>query len=101
MNIGSGSGWIRVGIGLIIFGVGYNALVAWLERQGYDEGYTAFLVVGGVLVTLVAVALVNWQAAMLVLAAFTLSGTPMIMGGWWRHVRARKHAQELLRRGEG
>jgi len=101
MQIGSVSGWVWavVGMGLLLFGIGYNWPVAWLEAQGYDEGYTALLVVGGVLVTLGGVALVDWQAAALTLAAFMLSGTPMVLGGWWRHVRARKHAQDALRGG--
>lgn len=25
--------------GLVLFGVGYNALVGWMERRGYTEGY--------------------------------------------------------------
>jgi hypothetical protein len=101
MEIWSVSGWVwsLIGMGLLLFGIGYNCLVAWLEAQGYDEGYTALLVVGGVLVTLGGVALVDWRAAALVLAAFMLSGTPMVMGGWWRHVRARKRAQDALREG--
>jgi hypothetical protein len=42
----------------------------------------------------------DWRAALTCLAAFAFSGTPMVLGSWWRHVRARRHAQELLRRGD-
>ena len=87
-------------IGLIVFGIIYNMIIAWTERHGYDEGYTSFEVVIGVAWTLAFVAVVDWRAALISLAAFALSGTPMVLGSWWRHVQARKHAQDLLRRGD-
>jgi hypothetical protein len=82
---------------LLLFGFGYNALVAWLERCGYDEGYTSFLVVGGVLGTLGLLALLEWYAALLALWAFSCSGFAMVLGSWWRHVRAREAGQEAQR----
>ena len=99
-EIGSVSGLVAVGFGLLLFGVAYNWFVSWMQDNGYDEGYTAILVVIGNGVTLVIVALVDWRAAVLVAGAFACSGLPMMAGGWWRHVRARKHAQDLLRRGD-
>lgn len=51
-EIGATFGLIPVGIGLLVFGVIYNLVVGWMERNGYDEGYTAIMVVVGVLVTL-------------------------------------------------
>ena len=96
-EIGTSSSVIRVLIGLLIFGVLYNWAVEWLECRGYDEGYTSFLVVVGVLVTLVGVALLDWQAALLTVVAFVCSGVPMILGSWWRHVQARRRAQDELR----
>lgn len=80
---------------LFLFGILYNQLVAWLERKGYHEGYVAFLVAGGVLVTLAGVSLISWQASLLVLGAFCASGLPMILGSVYRHVRRREH--DLLR----
>ncbi len=97
IEIGSASGVIRVLIGLLIFGVLYNWAVGWLEARGYDEGYTSFLVVVGVLVTLSGVALLDWHAALLTMVAFVCSGVPMIVGSWWRHVQARRRAQDELR----
>jgi len=99
-EIGNVSGLVAVAIGMISFGIIYNVIIAWMERHGYNEGYTAFEVVVGVAGTLMFVALLDWRAALTCLAAFAFSGTPMVLGSWWRHVRARRHAQELLRRGD-
>jgi hypothetical protein len=98
--IGSAPGLVAAGFGLLLFGVAYNWLVSWMQNKGYDEGYTAILVVIGNGMTLAIVALVDWRAAVLAAGAFACSGLPMVVGGWWRHVRARKHAQDLLRRGD-
>ena len=98
--IGSASGLVAAGFGLLLFGIAYNWLVSWMQNNGYDEGYTAVLVVIGNGVTLAIVALLDWRAALTCLAAFAFSGTPMVLGSWWRHVRVRRHAQDLLRRGD-
>jgi hypothetical protein len=82
---------------LFVAGFGYNALVSYLERRGYDDGFTAPLVVVGVLFTIGGVALVDWRAALLTLGAFAASGFWMVIGSWWRHVTARRHSQEALR----
>jgi len=82
---------------LLAAGYGYNRLVAWLEREGYDEGYTAFLVVGGVGFTLLGVAIVDWQAALLAFGAFAASGLFMFLGSWQRHAIKRRHEQLLHR----
>jgi len=82
---------------LFLFGFLYNRLVEWLERNNYDEGYTAFLVVGGVAVTLAGLALLNWQAALVALGAFACSGFWMVIGSCQRHVLARRAAQKRLR----
>jgi hypothetical protein len=94
MEIGNVSGVIPVLVGLLVFGIGYNAVVAWLIHHGYDEGYIWALVVVGVLVTLIGLALIAPYAAMLALATFAASGLPMAVGAWWRHVRRRKAAQD-------
>ena len=82
---------------LVIFGVFYNAAVAWLIHHGYDEGYTWALVAAGVAVTLLGVACIDSEAAWLSLVTFTASGLPMAMGSWWRHVQARKAGQQAQR----
>jgi L-cystine uptake protein TcyP (sodium:dicarboxylate symporter family) len=84
---------------LVIFGVLYNAVVAWLIHHGYDEGYTWALVAVGVAVTLLGVACIDGAAALLSLLAFSAAGLPMALGSWWRHVQARK-AGQLAQRAE-
>ncbi len=85
----------------LAFGVAYNILVGWLEANGYDEGYTALLVVGGVGATLAITALADWQASLLLFGAFCCSGLPMTVGSWWRHVQKRRRAQESIREEAG
>lgn len=95
--------WARIGMvygALFVFGALYNALVSWMERRGYEEGYVALLVVVGVLATLAGVAALDVWAALLALGAFAASGFWMVVGSWWRHVQARRRAQDLARRGE-
>lgn len=76
-------------VGLFIFGFVYNIAVAWLSKNNYDEGYTALLVVFGVGVTLMGIAIVDVNAAILSLLAFASSGTWMVAGSIWRHMQAR------------
>ena len=82
---------------LFVFGFAYNALVTWLEKRDYDEGYTAILVVVGVLITLIGVAVLDSGAALLVLGAFAASGFWMVVGSWWRYVQARRTGQDAQR----
>ncbi len=94
--------WDKIGLiyGLLFgFGFIYNLVVAWLEQHGYDEGYTALLVVVGTAVTLGAMAVVAWPCALGMLGAFAASGFWMVLGSWWRHVQRRRRAQQLAREG--
>ena len=96
---------LGVMIGLLLFGMVYNALVELLERDGHDQGYTAVLVVGGTLVTLGGVALMLGRVARLVglegaavaLACFSASGLPMVVGSVSRYARGRAAAEEQAR----
>lgn len=82
---------IIIFVALFLFGVGYNFFVAWLERRGYHEGYVAYLVVAGTLITILATySLIGRDAMLLVLACFVASGTPMIVGSCYRHVKERE-----------
>lgn len=73
---------------LVVFGIGYNALVNRLGQR--KEGYTSFLVVGGVLLTLTGSAFViGLENTLMVLALFVASGVPMIIGEITRVIRAR------------
>lgn len=95
--IGSNSGAVwAVFFGLLLFGIGYNALVAWLERKGYTEGYLSLIVALGVAMTLAGVAALNIEAALLALGAFAASGTPMIIGSIWRYLRRREEARRAM-----
>lgn len=82
---------------LFLFGFLYNLLINWMERNGYDEGYTALLVIIGVGVTLVAYSVIDVVPAIEMALAFAASGFWMVVGSWWRHVKARRRAQDLLR----
>lgn len=90
---------------LALFGVGYNALTGWVERRGFDEGYTSDLVIGGVLVTVAGTApLVGIRRAAFVLGAFVASGLPMIIGARVRYRKARemergKHVEHITEQG--
>ena len=76
----------------------YNDIVRWLEDGGYAEGYTSFLVVGGVVVTLLGLACIDRAAAVLALILFSASGLPMVVGSMWRHARRRKADQDGMRK---
>ena len=80
---------------LFLFGVGYNYAIAWLERQGYHEGYVSYLVVFGTLVTIFgAYPLIGRDATLLVLACFVASGLPMIIGSCHRHAKERREKEK-------
>lgn len=76
--------------GLFAFGTVYNWIVDRLEENGWDEGYTSDLVIGGVLVTVAGtVPVIGWQRAAAVLGAFVASGLPMTVGSKYRYRRMR------------
>ena len=81
--------------GLFMFGSAYNAFVGSLE--GRKDGYLAMLVAAGVGITLVGVAIISWQAAVLVLACFAASGIPMIIGEIARTIHKRERALRVQR----
>lgn len=87
-----------VAIALIVFGVSYNALVAYLERHGRERGYTAFLVAFGNLVTVgLAAFIIGMWPALIILACFALSGLPMIIGSMTRFMEERETEQSRTR----
>ena len=87
---------LAVFLALVLFGIGYNALVAWLERKGYTEGYLSLIVAFGVTVTLAGVAILSIHAALLTLGAFVASGTPMIIGSIVRYLRKREEMKRSI-----
>jgi len=97
IEIGTNLGTIlAVFLALVLFGTGYNALVAWLERKGYTEGYLSLITAFGVFVTLAGVATLSVQAALLALGAFAASGTPMIIGSIVRYLRKREEMKRSI-----
>lgn len=93
-------GWnfAAVLLGLLIYGAIYNWIVGWLKREECHRGYTALLVVGGTLVTLVgASVLIGVKYALLTLACFMASGLPMVLGSMARYMRERlEEEQEIV-----
>lgn len=91
-------------LSLVLFGIGYNALVAWADRRGYLAGFTWAAVVGGVGVTVAGVVaafwateLAGWQFGWIALCAFASSGAPMAIGAIGRYVSARRDDQMAMR----
>jgi hypothetical protein len=85
-------------LNLVLLGVVYNFIIAKYER--FLEPYTALLVVGGVLFTLIGAAfLVGWTEAGIVGICFAASGAPMLIGSITRNVcRQRDMVERELRR---
>lgn len=79
----------------MLFGMAYDQVVGWLERNGHDRGYTAFLVVGGVVVTLLlGIPLVGLGATLWTFVMFAASGIFMVLGSWARSAKLRKADEE-------
>lgn len=77
------------------FGVCLNLLVSAFDRRGL-EGYTWLFVVLGVAVTILTVgSIIGWLNVIILFFAFTVSGTPMIVGAVIRH---QVRIQKLIRR---
>ena len=90
--------WKLIGsilFGLFMFGWAYDAFVGALQER--KDGYLAMLVAAGVGITLVGVAIISWQAALLVLACFAASGIPMIVGEISRSIKMRDKALRMQR----
>lgn len=83
-------------LGLVLFGIGYNALVTWMERKGYTEGFLSLIVAFGVAMTLVGVSILSIQAALLSLGAFIATGTPMVIGSIVRYLRRREEMKQAI-----
>ena len=79
---------------LFIYGIGYNALVSWIEARRYNQGFVWLLVVVGVLATLGGLAALDLRAAVLGLGCFAASGSPMAAGSIMRYWREREKGEE-------
>jgi uncharacterized integral membrane protein len=97
---GSALDWRLIGAiaaGLFFFGLSYNALMHALGER--KDGYTALFVVGGVLVTLTGLALIDWRCALLALTLFVASGLPMVIGDMYRSIKKKDAILAALREG--
>lgn len=86
---------------LLAFGICYALVVRWMSRN-HVEGQTAYLVVFGVMVTVLASGiLIGFQSAAIIFACFSASGFPMVIEYVLRvsDERKRDHegAQEIAR----
>ena len=81
---------------LFIFGLGFNQLINYLHRRGWNDGFTWLeVVIGDTVVVLAAGFTLGWGAALLMFIYFAAAGFWMAAGDIWRHVRARQlEAQE-------
>lgn len=94
-GLGSGGGVL---IAALAFGVLYNQLIAYLDQSGRARGYTAFLVMGGVFISLAIAGLfIGLEAFLITLLVFALTGGPVAVGSIWRHTEARKREEDETR----
>lgn len=86
-------------VGLLGFGILYDRLVYRLGRTYGQHGYTSFLVVLGVSVTVAAVTpFIGAANTMRLYAAFAAAGLPMIVGDAKRHLQYRQDVSTALQR---
>jgi len=93
---GNVSFWL-VMIGLFAASTLYDVLVIRRLDDRKMEKWTWATVVFGVGYTLAVVALLDWQAAKLVLVAFCFSGTPMSIGDLVRYLERKRNGDEAIR----
>ena len=92
------------GIALAGIGYGYDRWVSRLQAHGHDQGYTAFLVVGGELLIYAVALLTLWGLTLpagvfiLILLAYQASaGLPMVWGSVSRFNQLRQADEERAR----
>ena len=89
--IGQGFGlFLAVIIELLLFGILYNLAIEWASGKGYLEANLADAVMFWVVLTLIGIALLDWQAAKIAFIAFCATGLPMWFGYKWRYAQARR-----------
>lgn len=80
---------------LALFGLGFNALVAWVNsKRAWPVSFSVAIGVAVTLavptVTFLHTSLAMWQAGLVYLACFTASGVPMIAGNVHRQTNSHK-----------
>lgn len=97
MNDGAFYGRLTGVLGaLVAFGVLYNMFAAWMEREGYREGYIWLEVVIGVAVTGIAYGILvdDLRLFELLFLCFLADGIPVCVGACYRYMKARKQEQK-------
>lgn len=88
---------LLLGFLAFFFGLGYNWFVAYLEKRGAGEPYTAFLVAAGVLITLaLAMPLVGLNDVLIMTIFFALTGGPMMVGSAARYLKKKEQGRRMF-----
>lgn len=88
---------VILGFFALLFGIGYNWLIAFLEKRGGLESYTSYLVALGVLITLALVMpLIGFDNFLVALVFFVLTGLPMIIGSSWRYLQKKEQGRRII-----
>ncbi len=95
-GIANGTGLGIAFIALLAFGFAYNLIVERFQKR--TQRFTAEMVVGGVLVTvLVSGLFIGFTNMAIVLILFVASGLPMIIGSWIRSARDDEEAKRIMK----
>lgn len=82
----------------LVFGLFYAWFVDWLKTTNRERGYASFLVVGGTFFTVALVTpIIGLINGLAVLAAFVLTGLPMILATTYRHTEDRAQEEQRQR----
>lgn len=86
---------LAVGVGLLAFGLAFDRLTGFVNKQPWGEERSAFLVVAGVSVTVLLRRMLPLGTVLWDFFAFACSGAPMIVG---QHMRLERRNRAALRR---
>jgi hypothetical protein len=85
--------------GLFGFGIGYNKLIAHMNRKYGQHGYTSLFVVFGVFATMAALSTrIGAINTLKIAAGFVSSGLPMVLGDTTRHLEYKQEVAVALAR---
>lgn len=87
---------------LFVFGIVYAWFTEYSTRRGWLDGYTAFYVVAGVLITQLARLALPYsdlvaENLLIILSCYAASGLPMIAADVARHLRQRESLLQAVR----
>lgn len=89
-----GTFWV-VTLLLVLFSIGFNQLINYLHRTGYNDGKTWLEVVFGVAIVILASGFtLGAEDALVLFFHFAAAGSAMVLGDIWRHTKARRREVE-------